>query len=158
MTEKYDEFEKEWTYYEYCNCDLKTVVTEISHNITDMGYCMNLLVRDGYFFIMVIYYGENWLFIPDGKSLEFLVDGENIFFNALLPSSHKILSHYKIREVIFYDATIPKINKIINGIDIKFRLNRKVFVFKDDIKINWKSFLDKYGNYIDKDKNINYFP
>lgn len=152
MIEQYDEFTKEWTYYECNNCDLETVITNRSGNITDMGYCMNLLIRDGYFTIMIIYYGEDWLFIPKGNSLEFLVDGENIYFSTLLPSSRKILNHYKLREIIFYPATTSQITKIINGDNIKFKLNGKVYVLKDDIKNNWKIFLDKYGKYIDDNK------
>lgn len=85
----------------------------------------------------------NWLFIPKGYSLQFLIDGELIKLYTNKDSYRDVYSGF-VSEIIFYDINKEKMLKIANGNNVKARLHVKDYVIPQDVKDNWKTFINQY--------------
>tara|TARA_Y100001970_G_C14101233_1_gene785591 strand:- start:108 stop:584 length:477 start_codon:yes stop_codon:yes gene_type:complete len=94
-------------------------------------------------YLRVSYYGTKQLSIPDGQTLSFYLDNEEIKLSSKR-ESNRLKKGDEAVEVLSYLVTRGQMKKISNGRRVKCSLHSYSFPIPNQMKNNWNSFIDEY--------------
>ena len=94
-------------------------------------------------YLRVSYYGNEQLAIPDGQTLSFFLDNEEIKLSSKR-ESNRLKKGNEAVEVLSYLVTRGQMKKISNGRTVKCSLHSYTFPVPKGMKDNWNSFIDEY--------------
>jgi len=94
-------------------------------------------------YLRVSYYGSQQLAIPDGQTLSFFLDNEEIKLSSKR-ESNRLKKGNEAVEVLSYLVTRGQMKKISNGHKVKCSLHSYTFPVPKVMKDNWGSFIDEY--------------
>ena len=94
-------------------------------------------------YLRVSYYGTEQLSIPDGQTLSFILDEEEIKLSSKR-ESNRLKKGNEAVEVLSYLVTRGQMKKISNGRRLKCILHNYTFPVPNQMKQNWDSFIDEY--------------
>ena len=94
-------------------------------------------------YLRVSYYGNEQLAIPDGQTLSFLLDNEEIKLSSKR-ESNRLKKGNEAVEVLSYLVTRGQMKKISNNRKVKCSLHSYTFPVPKVMKDNWSSFIDEY--------------
>ena len=94
-------------------------------------------------YLRVSYYGNEQLAIPDGQTLSFLLDNEEIKLSSKR-ESNRLKKGNEAVEVLSYLVTRGQMKKISNDRKVKCSLHSYTFPVPKGMKDNWNSFIDEY--------------
>ena len=94
-------------------------------------------------YLRVSYYGTEQLSIPDGQTLSFSSDNEEIKLSSKR-KSNRLKKAGEAVEVVSYLVTRGQMKKISNGSRVKCSLHTYTFPVPMEMKDNWSSFIDEY--------------
>ena len=94
-------------------------------------------------YLRVSYYGTEQLSIPDGQTLSFFLDNEEIKLSSKR-ESNRLKKGNEAVEVLSYLVTRGQMKKISNGRRVKCTLHDYTFPVPNQMKENWNSFIDEY--------------
>ena len=94
-------------------------------------------------YLRVSYYGTEQLSIPDGQTLSFFLDNEEIKLSSKR-ESNRLKKGNEAVEVLSYLVTRGQMKKISNGRRVKCTLHDYTFPVQNQMKGNWNSFIDEY--------------
>ena len=92
-------------------------------------------------YLRVSYYGTEQLSIPDGQTLSFSLDNEEIKLSSKR-ESNRLKKGSEAVEVVSYLVTRGQMKKISNGSRVKCSLHTYTFPVPIEMKDNWSSFID----------------
>lgn len=94
-------------------------------------------------YLRVSYYGTEQLSIPDGQTLSFILDDEEIKLSSKR-ESNRLKKGNEAVEVLSYLVTRGQMKKISNGRRVSCTLHNYTFPVPNQMKQNWDSFIDEY--------------
>jgi len=94
-------------------------------------------------YLRVSYYGTDEISIPNGQTLSFFLNDEEIKLSSKHESS-RLKKGDEAVEVVSYLITRGQMKKISNGRKVKCSLHSYKFPVPDGLKNNWNSFIDEY--------------
>ena len=94
-------------------------------------------------YLRVSYYGTQQLSIPNGQTLSFFLDNEEIKLSSKR-ESNRLKKGNEAVEVLSYLATRGQMKKISNGRKVKCSLHNYTFPVPNQMKNNWNTFIDEY--------------
>ena len=94
-------------------------------------------------YLRVSYYGTQQLSIPDGQTLSFFLDNEEIKLSSKR-ESNRLKKGNEAVEVLSYLVTRGQMKKISNGRKVKCLLHNYTFPVPNQMKNNWNTFIDEY--------------
>jgi len=100
--------------------------------------------------LILEYIGDSWIFIPEGRTLTFILDGKRKDFSGSGSKDNRDLSYGKyssVSEKAWYDCSKDDLLQIINAKDVKiqFRGERTFFdVEFGNFRESLKDFENKY--------------
>ena len=94
-------------------------------------------------YLRVSYYGTEQLSIPDGQTLSFSSDNEEIKLSSKR-KSNRLKKGGEAVEGVSYLVTRGQMKKISNGSRGKCSLHTYTFPVPMEMKDNWSSFIDEY--------------
>ena len=94
-------------------------------------------------YLRVSYYGNQQLAIPDGQTLSFLLDNEEIKLSSKR-ESNRLKKGNEAVEVLSYLVTRGQMKKISNARKVNCSLHSYPFPVPKSMKDNWSSFIDEY--------------
>ena len=94
-------------------------------------------------YLRVSYYGTEQLSIPDGQTLSFFLDNEEIKLSSKR-ESNRLKKGNEAVEVLSYLVTRGQMKKISNAFNVKCSLHTYNFPVPKEMQINWKTFIDEY--------------
>ena len=94
-------------------------------------------------YLRVSYYGTEQLSIPDGQTLSFFLDNEEIKLSSKR-ESNRLKKGNEAVEVLSYLVTRGQMKKISNGRRVKCALHNYTFPVPNQMKENWNRFIDEY--------------
>ena len=94
-------------------------------------------------YLRVSYYGTEQLSIPDGQTLSFFVDGEEIKLSSKR-QSNRLKKGNEAVEVLSYLVTRGQMKKISEGSKVKCVLHDYSFPVPNQMKQNWNTFIGEY--------------
>ena len=94
-------------------------------------------------YLRVSYYGTQQLSIPNGQTLSFFLDNEEIKLSSKR-ESNRLKKGDEAVEVLSYLVTRGQMKKISNGRKVKCSLHSYTFPVPNQMKNNWNTFIDEY--------------
>ena len=94
-------------------------------------------------YLRVSYYGTEQLSIPDGQTLSFFVNGEEIKLSSKR-QSNRLKKGNEAVEVLSYLVTRGQMKKISEGSKVKCVLHDYTFPVPNQMKQNWNTFIGEY--------------
>mgnify|MGYP000899189097 FL=1 len=94
-------------------------------------------------YLRVSYYGTEQLSIPDGQTLSFFVNGEEIKLSSKR-QSNRLKKGNEAVEVLSYLVTRGQMKKISEGSKVKCVLHDYSFPVPNQMKQNWNTFIGEY--------------
>ena len=94
-------------------------------------------------YLRVSYYGTEQLSIPDGQTLSFFVEGEEIKLSSKR-QSNRLKKGNEAVEVLSYLVTRGQMKKISEGSEVKCVLHDYSFPVPNQMKQNWNTFIGEY--------------
>ena len=94
-------------------------------------------------YLRVSYYGTEQLSIPNGQTLSFFLDDEEIKLSSKR-ESNRLKKGDEAVEVLSYLVTRGQMKKISNGRKVKCSLHSYTFPVPNQMKNNWNTFIDEY--------------
>ena len=94
-------------------------------------------------YLRVSYYGPEQLSIPDGQTLSFFVNGEEIKLSSKR-QSNRLKKGNEAVEVLSYLVTRGQMKKISEGSKVKCVLHDYIFPVPNQMKQNWNTFIGEY--------------
>ena len=94
-------------------------------------------------YLRVSYYGTQQLSIPNGQTLSFFLDNEEIKLSSKR-ESNRLKKGNEAVEVLSYLVTRGQMKKISNGRKVKCSLHNYTFPVPNQMKNNWNTFIDEY--------------
>ena len=94
-------------------------------------------------YLRVSYYGTQQLSIPNGQTLSFSLDNEEIKLSSKR-ESNRLKKGNEAVEVLSYLVTRGQMKKISNGRKVKCSLHNYTFPVPNQMKNNWNTFIDEY--------------
>lgn len=142
-----DEFEKVKKYYQK-DCTCHPNILYRSNLEVDMNICLVYSLSDSanplLAWLHVSYTGNDWIFIPEGGSLKFIVDDSLITLNSIEESRRSVLSGGAVLEQVHYDIDKETMLRIASGKTIKARLYVIDFEIPEKMKSQWLTFINEY--------------
>ena len=94
-------------------------------------------------YLRVSYYGTEQLSIPDGQTLSFFVNDEEIKLSSKR-QSNRLKKGNEAVEVLSYLVTRGQMKKISEGSKVKCVLHDYTFPVPNQMKQNWNTFIGEY--------------
>lgn len=94
-------------------------------------------------YLRVSYYGTEQLLIPDGQTLSFFVNNEEIKMSSKR-ESNRLKKGNEAVEVLSYLVTRGQMEKISEGSKVKCVLHDYSFPVPNQMKQNWNTFIGEY--------------
>jgi len=94
-------------------------------------------------YLRVSYYGTEQLSIPDGQTLSFFVNSEEIKLSSKR-QSNRLKKGNEAVEVLSYLVTRGQMKKISEGSKVKCVLHDYTFPVPNQMKQNWNTFIGEY--------------
>ena len=94
-------------------------------------------------YLRVSDYGTQQLSIPNGQTLSFFLDNEEIKLSSKR-ESNRLKKGNEAVEVLSYLVTRGQMKKISNGRKVKCSLHNYTFPVPNQMKNNWNTFIDEY--------------
>ncbi len=94
--------------------------------------------------LTVEFISERWMFIPEGVSLIFLVDGERVPLTTDHESTRDVLYGSMIHEGVFYKINKETMLKIASGKIVSCKLHIAEFDIPELVKQNWLNYINNY--------------
>ena len=94
-------------------------------------------------YLRVSYYGTQQLSIPNGQTLSFFLENEEIKLSSKR-ESNRLKKGDEAVEVLSYLVTRGQMKKISNGRKVKCSLHNYTFPVPNQMKNNWNTFIDEY--------------
>jgi hypothetical protein len=110
--------------------------------ITDKG--------DNYYYLIVEYGSDDWLFIEDGESLILLVDGKRIAYNGDGSRKNRdVISAGLVKETAFYEVEIDDIKTIAYAKVVRVKIIGSSYLveryFSQENILNFRKFYLEYS-------------
>ena len=100
-------------------------------------------------YLNILYAANDWLFIEEGNSLMFLINGEKLLLSTSGDIQRKVIGGYGINEVAWYKISLEDFKKLIFAEEVKFKLSGKhVYLTRLLTPMNKKRFAEFYNQYL----------